>query len=263
VAPVSEVTMRSNAGDRCDVLIGKHVQQERCAVTPPVGESGPVEQDQAAYWDHYAAATTENRSDADGVDLDAAFGWTQYNHHGPGIGLLGSPSTALDLGCGNGTAVAALATAGISAVGIDLSTTHLGAARARWGQLQGARFVHADAVAYLRKTDLRWDAIFSVWAAVWFSDPKVLLPLIHQRLSPGGRLVFCHSEPPPDSDGAQGIYVNGFRVLRAWLYRWAYPPATWARMLTDGGFSKVDVWIEPAPQPGQVGTLIATAQAQP
>lgn len=50
--------------------------------------------------------------------LKNAFGWTQYDGHGPGDELLGNPTTALELGFGRGHAVAALATKGV-----DISPT--------------------------------------------------------------------------------------------------------------------------------------------
>jgi len=45
---------------------------------------------------------------------------------------------------------------------------------------------------------------------VWFTDPEQLLPLIHDRLTPGGRLVFSHAPAVPGSYGIQGIYAAGF-----------------------------------------------------
>lgn len=70
------------------------------------------------YWDRYARGITAE------ADLDTAFGWTQWEgHHGPGRELLGVPKSALDLGCGRGVEVAALARAGVKAEGIDLFRT--------------------------------------------------------------------------------------------------------------------------------------------
>lgn len=63
----------------------------------------------------------------------------------------------LDLGCGTGEHVAALAAAGADVVGVDASESMLAAARERFADLA---FAHADAVA--DSPDLgRFDAVFS------------------------------------------------------------------------------------------------------
>lgn len=41
-------------------------------------------------------------------------------------------------------------------------------------------------VEFLRASEQRWDTIYSVWGAAWFSNPNVLLPLVRGRLEPGG-----------------------------------------------------------------------------
>src|SRR5699024_2762243 len=122
-----------------------------------------------------------------------ALRWCQYDDHGPGAELLGEPTTAVELGCGRGDAVAALATMGVAATGVDLSGAHVQAAQRWWGDIPSARFVHADVVEYLRASDQRWEAAYSLWGAVWFTDPRVLLPLVRDRLEPGGRLIFAHA----------------------------------------------------------------------
>lgn len=205
------------------------------------------------YWDRYARDITAE------ADLDAAFGWTQWEgHHGPGRELLGAPRSALELGCGRGVEVAALARAGVKAEGIDLSPVQVQQACEQWGQL-GARFHHGDVLAFLRAAERRWEAIYSVWGAVWFTDPTVLLPLVRDRLEPGGRLVFSHAEPVPGSSGPQGMYGGGFRGRRVWLHQWAATPEEWSKLLETAGFDRAQVWVEPAPEPDHVGTLIGVA----
>ncbi|MBV9013767.1 MAG: hypothetical protein JO272_17305, partial [Pseudonocardiales bacterium] len=67
----------------------------------------PLITDPVGYWDHYAeGVVNETPEEA----LKNAFGWTQYEGHGPGDELLGEPLTTLELGSGRGNAVAALAT---------------------------------------------------------------------------------------------------------------------------------------------------------
>jgi SAM-dependent methyltransferase len=213
--------------------------------------------DYAGYWNHYAhGVEDETAEDA----LKHAFGWTQYSGHGPGDELLGEPATALELGCGRGNATAALATKGIEATGLDISTVQCEQARKRWGHLSGAQFVQADVVEFLTDTGQRWDAIYSIWGALWFTDPERLLPLVHDRLTPGGRLVFSHAPAVPGSYGAQGIYAAGFTGRQIWAYRWAYEPPAWTEILQRHGFRQAHAWHEPAPEPDNIGTLIAEGQ---
>lgn len=214
--------------------------------------------DPADYWDHYAHGNDDTDRE---TALQHAFGWTQYAGHGPGNELLGQPRTALELGSGRGDAVAALAQHGIAATGIDLSPEHCRFAHQTWGEVAGAGYVHSDVVDFLSTTDQRWEAIYSIWGALWFTDPQQLLPLIRARLTPGGRLVFSHAPAVPGSYGIQGMYRNGFTGRQVWLYRWAYEPDTWTAILHEHGFTTTNARIEPAPEPDHVGTLIVEARA--
>lgn len=162
--------------------------------------------DLITYWDRYAAnLPTPSRGEA----LKEALRWCQYDDHGPGAELLGEPESALELGCGRGDAVAALAGTGVDSTGVDLSAEHIHAAHQWWGDVPGARFVQGDVIEFLEASEQRWDTIYSVWGAGWFTDPRVLLPLVRERLAGGGRLVFSHAEPIPGSSGPQGMYGGG------------------------------------------------------
>ncbi|MFL6052247.1 MAG: class I SAM-dependent methyltransferase [Actinoallomurus sp.] len=213
--------------------------------------------DYTGYWDRYAAGVTEATPEE---ALKKAFGWTQYDGHGPGDELLADPSTALELGSGRGNAVAALATKGIDATGIDISPAQCERAQSRWGHLPGARYVHGDVVDYLTCAEQRWEAIYSIWGALWFTDPARLLPLAYERLVPGGKLVFSHAPAVPGGYGVQGIYAAGFTGRQVWAYRWAYEPPVWADLLHGCGFTGVNARIETAPEAGHVGTLIVEAE---
>ncbi|MFD0857009.1 class I SAM-dependent methyltransferase [Actinomadura adrarensis] len=214
--------------------------------------------DRVTYWDRYAKGVVtqeETREEA----LKNAFGWTQYDGHGPGDELLGDATATLELGFGRGNAVAALAMKGIDATGVDLSPAQVEHARRRWGAVPGCQFERGDVTEFLTRTETLWDAIYSIWGGVWFTDPARLLPVVLDRLAPGGRLVFSHAPPVPGSYGMQGMYGAGFTGHQVWVYRWAYEPDTWADILTAHGFIGVEAWVEAAPEPDHVGTLIARA----
>lgn len=217
----------------------------------------PIITDCVGYWDHYADGVTDETAEE---AIKNAFGWTQYEGHGPGDELLGDPISTLELGCGRGNAVAALALKGIDATGVDVSPAQCQDAHRRWGQLPGARYVQGDVVEFLADTDEQWDAVYSMWGALWFTDPQLLLPLVHDRLSPGGKLVFSQAPAVPGSYGIQGMYGNGFKGRQVWVYRWAYEPATWVDLLYQHGFVEIHARIKPALKPGYVGTLIVEAR---
>ncbi|MFF4407257.1 class I SAM-dependent methyltransferase [Streptomyces sp. NPDC001262] len=206
-------------------------------------------------WDAYANSTEDTVSDADPV-----FCWTQYTGHGPGPELLAEPATALELGCGTGRALAYLAQQGVKVTGVDLSPVMVANIAKRWGPL-GARFVCAEALDYLSSSTDTYDAAYSIFGAVWFTDPERLLPLVAKRLNPGGTLVF--SQPPaiPGAYGPQGMYKGGFAGPAMYSYRYSYTPEQWASLLLDAGFKDPDVQVLDAPEPGHIGTLIGRAAA--
>lgn len=214
-------------------------------------------------WNTYARTRPERRA-TNAAGQSTWFNWTQYPDHGPGAELLNlSPGrTALDLGCGKGGNIAHLATLGSPSTGIDISPTQLDAAQARWGGTPGLTFARADAHAFLREADKRWDAIYSVYGVLWFTDPAVSLPLVHERLAPGGTLAFSHRPPTPGCYGCQASYIpRGEDEDPYVVRRWDHTPEAWRELLTDAGYSAVTTEVVPAP-PGRrkVGTLLVTAR---
>ncbi|WP_413809566.1 class I SAM-dependent methyltransferase [Streptomyces sp. OE57] len=166
------------------------------------------------YWDTYKPYREEGEQPTPDVET---FAWTQYDGHGPGEEFLGSPRTALELGCAEGK----------------------------------------EAV-YLART---YDAVFSIWGALWFTDPDDLIPLIAKRLSPGGTLDFSQAEPLDGYYGPQPMYGNGLAGRKLTLLRWSYPPQWWADLLKRTGFVDIDARVLPAPRPEDVGTLMVRASA--
>ncbi|MFJ6515991.1 class I SAM-dependent methyltransferase [Streptomyces sp. NPDC091406] len=209
--------------------------------------------DERELWDTFAQSTQDKVFNA-----DPAFCWTQYAGHGPGPELLGDPESALEIGCGTGRALAYLAQRGVTATGVDLSPVMVANTTERWGPL-GARIICAEVLDHLRGSTETYDAVYSIFGAVWFTDPAKLLPLIAGRLAPGGILAF--SQPPaiPGAYGPQGMYKGGFAGKALFTYRYCYTPRKWKSLLLRAGFEKAEVRVLDAPEPGHIGTLIARA----
>ncbi|MGW7198438.1 class I SAM-dependent methyltransferase [Streptomyces chryseus] len=203
-------------------------------------------------WDEYALRV-KPRPPANAAGDTTWFNWTQYPDHGPGAEVLGIGAGAdvLDLGCGKGDNLAHLASLGARSVGVDVSAFQLADAY-RWGD---ALELHpTDALSYLAKGTRRFDAVFSVFGAVWFTDPALLLPAVRGRLRPGGVLAF--SQFPPGgrfSDEAE-------RAGKVTVPRWDYEPDTWLRMLRLHGYVAASAEVLPAPTSSRdTGTMLVRA----
>ncbi|MFE4667901.1 class I SAM-dependent methyltransferase [Streptomyces sp. NPDC056716] len=204
-------------------------------------------------WDTYAESVRK-----DVYESDPVFRWTQYAGHGPGPELLGAPESVLEVGCGTGRALAYLAQQGIKTTGVDMSPVMVANATERWGPL-GVRFVCAEVLRYLAETTETYDAVFSMFGAVWFTDPVNLLPLIAARLNPGGVLVFSHPPAIPGAYGPQGMYKGGLAGKAMYTYRYSYTLRKWESLLIKAGFREVEVRVVEAPTRGHIGTLIGRA----
>ncbi|WP_328404367.1 class I SAM-dependent methyltransferase [Streptomyces sp. NBC_00390] len=214
----------------------------------------PAQHDIAAeteLWDTYASSAFKD-------DMEPVFHWTQYAGHGPGPELLDDPSTVLEIGCGTGRAVAYLAQSGIKATGVDLSPVMVKKTAERWGP-KGAAFVCAEVLEHLRDRTQTYDAIYSIFGAVWFTDPTKLFPLVIERLNPGGVLAFSHPPAIPGAYGPQGMYKGGFTGKAMYTYRYSYTPERWTQMLEKAGFRDVEASVLDAPEPGHIGTLLIRA----
>lgn len=213
-----------------------------------------------AAWDTYSR-TKPIRRGTNARGESTWFNWTQHPDHGPGAELLGLKpgDRVLDLGCGTGGNLAHLATLGMRAVGIDLSGAQLAKARERWAETDGLELHQGDALAFLAGSPVSYDAVFSVFGAAYFTDPRLMLPAVHRALTPGG--VFALSQHPPVEGcyGCQASYIpRGPDEDPAIVKRWDHPPETWAVMLEEYGFQDVTATVLPAPERGKrrIGTLL-------
>jgi len=212
----------------------------------------------AEYWDRYKPYKGEGIQPAPKVDR---FDWTQYHGHGPGAEVLGRPRRALELGPAEGKEAAHLARQGVEVTGIDFSAVQVERARAWWKDTPGLSFVHGEACAYLSSSRREYDAIYSVWGAVWFTDPEDLFPHVFERLAPGGVFAFSQAEPVAGSYGPQqmrGRWLEG-RERELTVQRWQYAAESWADVLKRHGFTDIDAQVIKAPEPEKLGTLLVRA----
>lgn len=147
---------------------------------------------QAAYWNEQAGPTWAELQ----APLDrqlAPLGGRAIEALAPRPG-----ERILDIGCGAGAASVELARAvgaSGSVLGIDLSRPLLDVARKRAEGLANVRFEEADAQAYPFEP-AGFDAAFSRFGVMFFSDPAAAFANIRRALKPGGRLAFvCWREP--------------------------------------------------------------------
>lgn len=214
----------------------------------------------AEYWDRYKPYKGDGTQPAPPAER---FDWTQYPGHGPGAEFLGRPRRALELGPAEGKEAAYLARRGVEVTGVDFSPVQVARARAWWKDTPGLSFVQAEACAYLSSCSVVYDAVYSVWGAVWFTDPEELLPRVLERLSTGGAFAFSHAEPVAGSYGPQrmrGKWLEG-REGELTVRRWQYAPDMWADLLKRYGFTDVDAYALTAPEPGKLGTLMVRGYA--
>lgn len=219
--------------------------------------------DTAIAWDTYARQRPE-RKPTNGRGETTWFNWTQYPDHGPGAELLDLPAggRVLDLGCGKGGNLAHVATLSARAVGVDVSLAQLKAAEARWSD--AALVLHrTNAVRFLEETGEHFDAIYSVYGAVWFTDPDELLPAVRKRLKPGGILAFSQRPAVKGCYGCQASYINRSEDEDPLVVkRWDYEPDRWEDIVREHGFSNVTARVLAAPPgPRKIGTLLVRAHA--
>ncbi|MFF2660272.1 class I SAM-dependent methyltransferase [Kitasatospora sp. NPDC058032] len=178
--------------------------------------------------------------------------------HARGAEVLGAPTRALDLGPAEGENAAFLARGGVEVVAVDFSPVQVARARGFWADLANLRFVAAEACAFLDQEVRTFDAVYSTWGAVWFTDPEELFPRVRRRLAPGGVFAFSHREPAVGAYGAQpmgGRWLEG-REEELTVLRWQHTAAQWADLLKRHGFDDVEARVVANPQAGALGTLL-------
>jgi len=152
------------------------------------------------------------------------------------VQLLGpGPGRCLDLGCGTGRAIPALARAGWSVVGTDVSTDQLGAAREHAGVL--ARLVRGDAHA-LPFEDGEFDAVISILTHTDLDDVVGAFTEAGRVLRGGGAFVYLGVHPCFGSPFVARAAAAAIEGTAAILHP-GYRSAGWHRLSADASSTKI------------------------
>ncbi|MFG3533034.1 class I SAM-dependent methyltransferase [Streptomyces sp. NPDC047917] len=177
------------------------------------------------------------------------FFWDWYQRAGHGAELLGDITNraVVEVGAGAGKQAAALVReldpAQVTAV--DSSPAQHARARELHDDLTELEMVHADAAAYLQQRPGAFYVCYSVFGAIDFADPHILLPAIGNALAPDGRLVFStlghfHSGHPAETDARPTkIPVRQPDGTTGTLNRWVLGIPVWTKLLEEAGFEIV------------------------
>ena len=146
---------------------------------------------------------------------------------GPGL-------RCLDVAMAAGHTALALAAAGASVVGVDLTPEMLGVARRLAAErgLTEVEFRLGDAEA-LPLADASFDRVTCRIALHHFPNPGQAAREMARVLKPGGRLILVDNIVPPDP--AAAAFINRFETLRDPSHHWLFPLDTLADLLTAAG----------------------------
>ena len=117
----------------------------------------------------------------------------------------------LDIACGTGVVVSAVARRGARPTGLDFSAAMLALARAAHPQV---RFDESDAEA-LPFADASFDAVVSNFGVHHFPDPVRALSEAHRVLRPGGRIAFTGWAAPAQNAAWKLLFELDWRSWRA------------------------------------------------
>ena len=182
------------------------------------------------------------------------------------LAILGrQPERVLDLGCGEGWLLRALADRGIEAAGVDGDQTLVAAARAA-----GSAQVHLASYAQLAEGDINvgrdYDLICANFARL-HQDIIALLAALKGLLAPGGALVIQTLHP---WSVAAGDYQDGWREESFAGFAGAWRPmpwyfrtlASWLNALDMAGLRLVSLQEPQHPQSAVPQALLMVAEGR-
>ncbi len=155
----------------------------------------------------------------------------------------------LDLGCGHGVLTAAIAEAGASVLGVDLSEELLAAARERG-------LVVRKADGHALPFEREFDAVFSNAALHWMRKPELVIAGVARALRIRGRFV-----GEMGGHGNVAAIATAMRAVGAErggdpakVAPWFFPSvACYRRLLEAGGFTVTTIALVPRPTPLATG----------
>jgi SAM-dependent methyltransferase len=208
-------------------------------------------------WDRYSRLRAESDRT---LGVQGRLYWDWYQRTGPGAEILGDMTgrTIVDLGAGTGRQAACIARmhAPQRVAAIDSSPAQIQRGRDLFGHVPGLEFVQADAADYLAAAPERFDAVYSLFGALDFTDPSILLPTIADALRPGGILVIAtlaryRGGQPPETDVRPAVIpVRRDDGTQDSMLRWVLDGGVWAELLTGAGFTDItnDTLSDPGPE---------------
>ncbi|QZZ28959.1 class I SAM-dependent methyltransferase [Streptomyces sp. ST1015] len=208
----------------------------------------------ARAWNRIAAQDT-----TDAGAVPERIEWTCWPGRGPGVEFIGDPvgTRVAELGCGTGEHIAHVAAHGARfAVGIDVAEGRIARARLRFGHLPALLWRVGDAARELDGLP-RLDVCFSIYGALWYADPDVLLPVVHHRLRPGGLLAFSVNGPRPGE--LPGRRVDNLSLTdgtRLPVVHYSYGADAWRRLLVEHGFGPPEILPVEGPEGSPYRTLV-------
>ncbi|GIG62955.1 hypothetical protein Lfu02_73270 [Longispora fulva] len=208
----------------------------------------------AAAWNHQALSA----GNPDGQTV-GRLELTQYPGHGPGIELLGDVKglRVVELGCGRGHNLAALAAAGAYCVGVDIAAEQIRWARAAWPHIN---FYAADALDYLADAPPA-DLYLSIFGAVGLCEPGLLLRVLATTLHPQARLIFATPDPGWLADRSGWLSSPGGRQFP--VRRWPLTLPQWLGQIEEAGLMACGHLVVDQPGTQQPCTMIVTVERRP
>lgn len=178
--------------------------------------------------------------------------------------LARSPGRVLDVGCGEGWLVRALAAAGVEATGVDGSAELV----RRAAEAGGGRFLHLrydDVIRDPAALEGPYDvAVFSF--ALLDRDVAPLLAAVARALAPGGAVVIQTVHPftacgdAPYRDGWREERFDGFGAVFAAPMPWYFRTlGSWVRALGRAGLEVAQVDEPLHPETGRPASLLLIA----
>jgi SAM-dependent methyltransferase len=165
---------------------------------------------------------------------------------------LGGARTVLDLGCGQGEFTAALAEAGVTATGAEVSARAVERARRRHPELE---FVQVPIEGPLPFADSGYEVVWAGEVIEHVADTARWLSEVRRVLRPGGRLILT-----TPSHGRLRLLAGGIERFSEPLgdHLHLYTARSLSDLLRDFGFEQVVIHPAAGP-PGLRRQLLATA----